>query len=187
MKWKVDDAFIQMQSCLSFYLISTCVLSLTSLYNSLQLCACMPACIIVSLHVPFFLHVCFILSLQLCETSCVCLLYLVYLLQESRLPAAALSLQIHSVRPPSSPGGPHVYLMIWLCVCVCVDVACMWCNLFHLFQALSDQLCVLTLPAFISQSTCSKAVTRHQLCQTENRLRNWDKHSLPICQRHVLV
>lgn len=36
---------------------------------------------------------------------------------------------------------------------------CMWCmcnNLFHQFQALSDQLCVLTLPAFIFWSTCSR-------------------------------
>lgn len=42
--------------------------------------------------------VCF-LSLQLCETSCVCLLYLVYLLQESRLSAAAPSHHIHLSEP----------------------------------------------------------------------------------------
>lgn len=47
-------------------------------------------------------------SLQLCETSCVCLLYLVYLLQEKKLPAAAPSLHIHSVRLFSLPAALSV-------------------------------------------------------------------------------
>lgn len=53
---------------------------------------------------PFTLLCAFLLicmfhpSLQLCETSCVCLLYLVYLLQETRLSAATPSLHIHHVQ-----------------------------------------------------------------------------------------
>lgn len=58
---------------------------------------------------PFTLLCAFLLtcmfhpSLQLCETSCVCLLYLVYLLQESRLSAATPSLHIHHVQTPILP------------------------------------------------------------------------------------
>lgn len=63
-----------MHSCSSVHLIWTCVLFLTSLCNSLQCYTCMPTCIIVFMTMflyAFFLHVCFIPSLQLCETSCV--------------------------------------------------------------------------------------------------------------------
>ena len=103
---------------------------LTSPYKSLQLCASMPACITVSLHVPvcFFSYMC--VSSPLCSSvrPAVCLLYLVYLLQESRLPGAGPSLQIRSVGTPSSPGGPHVFLMIWLCACcVICSISFMLC------------------------------------------------------------
>ena len=40
----------------------------------------------------------------------------------------------------------------------------MWSHLFHLSQAQSDQLCVLTLPAFVSWSTCSRRAD----CQQES-------------------
>lgn len=37
----------------------------------------------------------------------------------------------------------------------------MWTHLFHCFHALSDQSCMLTLPAFISWSTCSSRAGCH--------------------------
>lgn len=56
---------------------------------------------------PFYLCV---LSFSAAQWNqlCVCLLYLVNLLQESSLPATAPSLHIFSVWPTSSPGGLHV-------------------------------------------------------------------------------
>lgn len=44
---------------------------------------------------------CFSPFLQLWVTSCVCLLYLVYLLKESRLPEVAASIQVFSVMLPA--------------------------------------------------------------------------------------
>lgn len=45
-----------------------------------------------------------------CVTSCACLLYLVYQLQDSGLPGEEPLLHIHFVSCLSLPGGPHVYL-----------------------------------------------------------------------------
>lgn len=150
-------------------MITTCVLPISPCTTS---CSCVYACQHVLECLFLFLHA---FSPYMCvsavgETSCVCLFYLVYLLQESRLSAAAPSLHIHSDRPPSLPGGLHVkicghWLYNWVifswrwCLLVCMHVVYTRSHLFHLshlFQDLSDQLCVLTLPAFISWSTCSR-------------------------------
>lgn len=113
-----------------------------------------------------FLRMCmFHPLLQLCETSCVCLLYLVYLLQEARLSAATPSLHVRHVQTLIIAGRTCPSHELWsldlqrgnfpLHVCVCA------CSLhMHPFvpslSARSDQLCMLTLPVFISWSTCSR-------------------------------
>lgn len=52
----------------------------------------------------------------------------------------------------------------------------MWSNLFHLSQALSDQLRVLTLPAFVSWSTCSRrAGCQQQSSHTTSALSNLEQ------------
>lgn len=75
-------------------------------------CACHHAlaCLFTSLSPPLPFVCVSLPALQLCGTSCVCLLYLVNLLQESRLPAEAPSLHITPVILASLPGGLLVYL-----------------------------------------------------------------------------
>lgn len=98
---------------------------------------------------------------------CVCLLYLANLLQESRLPAAAPSLHIQSVEHHNGQEDSTCTSESAGSGCTARSrsveaAACMWSHLFHLFQAPSDQLCVLTLPAFISWSTCSRRASCQQ-------------------------
>lgn len=72
------------------------------------LCGCMSTPVSVSFVI--LLSCLFHLWNLLWNLLCVCLLYLANLLQESRLPAVAPSLHIHSVRHTSLPGGLCVYL-----------------------------------------------------------------------------
>lgn len=152
---------------------SSCPFQCVSLpvYNSPQLCSCMTTRIsfLSCFSVHFFLYVRVHPSLQLCETSCVCLLYLVYLLQEGRLSAAALSLYIHHIQTSiiarRTTCLPHELWLLDLQLghfLLKVVRMCLRASSLHIqpfvpsLSALSDQLCVLTLPVFISWSTCSR-------------------------------
>lgn len=128
-------------------------------------------------------HMCvFLLSLQLCETSCVCLLYLVYLLQESKLPAATLLLDMPADRLLSWLWGLLICYMILQTSFVRLGSVHTRFYLFDLFQALSDQLCMLALPAFISWSTCSRrASCQQQSSQATSALSRWETETNIRC------
>lgn len=122
-------------------------------------------------------HMCvFLLSLQLCETSCVCLLYLVYLLQESKLPAATLSLDMPTDRLPSWLWGLLVCYMILQTSFVRLGSTHDSICLISFKLCLTSCACWLYLlsfpglPAPGEPAASSRAVRQHQLCHVE-RLR----------------
>lgn len=176
-----------------------------SLYLPVKLYACVYACQHIyraSFHVPLsFVCACVSsFSAALWNQLCVCLLYLVHLLQESRLPAAALSLHIYSVRPVSLPEGRHVYfkyadagctagsLLVEVRVHGFVCIVCTRGAICSISLYLTSCACWLYLcpspglPAPGEWTASRRTVTQHQLCQTQKGLRTWDKQSLPLCQ-----
>lgn len=125
----------------------------------------------------------------LSETSCMCLLYLIYLLQESALTAELASLQIHS-HPPSSnlqavgaqPRRGFAYMFSLEVICsisfklYLTSCACwLYLQKFH------------GLPVQEDQAASNEPVRKHKVCQGHSRLSDWDKFSEPLSQRHVVV
>lgn len=119
-----------------------------------------------------------------CETSCVCLLYLVNLLQESRQPAAAPSFHIHSVRPPSLPGGLQVCLRIsrrwvysqvtfswswcvWLCAHVEQFVPSLSSSIWPVARV--DSTCVRLLIYLLQESRLLAAEQSHHISSVKPR------------------
>ena len=119
-----------------------------------------------------------------CETSCVYLLYLVNLLQESRQPAAAPSFHIHSVRSPSLPGGLQVCLRIsrrwaysevtsswswcvWLCVHVEQFVPSLSSSIWPVVRV--DSTCVRLLIYLLQESRLPAAEQSHRISSVKPR------------------
>lgn len=153
------------------------------------MCTChhVLACLLIS-RSPSLAFVCVSLpALQLCGTSCACLLYLVNLLQESRLPAEAPSLRITPVSPciiarrtACLPQKTHTGCTAGSSATeVVLCFVCMSGHLFHVCKALSDQSCLLTVPASIAWNTCSRrASCKHHNSGTQSALK--DSNSLRI-------
>lgn len=175
---------------------------------ALVLCVCMSPCVRLSLDVLLSFRafcVCVCCPLQLCGTSCVCTLYLVNLLQESRLPAEAPSFHITSVRFASLPGGLLVWLKnthrvhSWVICDWSLCVLCVWAAI----CSISVKLCLTSrvywlylppspgIPAPGEQAASSTTVALNYLWQTRTALESETKSArkvfLRFCNNSLLL
>lgn len=194
----------QMSSCPSFWLqlLSFPIPPCKTPYPCVYACQCVLERLFTFLS-PFLLFMCASHpSLQLCETSCVCV-YSTWLTCSRR---AGCQQQSHHFT--STLSDPHhcqedcmsaskytdtgctaksllvevrVYGFVSM-VCACGAICSISLKLYLTSCACWLYLCPSPgLPAPGEWAASRRTVTQHQLCQTQKRLRNWDKQSLPLC------
>lgn len=138
-------------------------------------------------------------SLQLCETSCVCV-YSTWFTCSRR---AGCQLQPHHFTSSQSDlyhcqkdgmSTPNMQMLhswvtfscgscVWVCVHCVAHVGPFVPSLYPTSCVCWLYLCPSPgLPAPGEWTASRRTVTRHQICQTQKGLRNWDKQSLPLCQ-----